>query len=216
MITDVPDPTLLDPAGEHPTARRLLDAAIAAIDEGGETAVRVQEIVADAGVAIPALYRHFGSREGLVQAAQADRLTRDLDQELDIIAEAFAAVEDAAGFRNLMDEVLTRSTTAARTDPRWRRVNVIGSTYGRPELAEHVAAIQGRAVRKMSGLLRGPLEAGWLRPGLDLDAACVWLAGQLISRIVQDLTALDPAGPVTDPVAYDRIWSDAVRHALFG
>jgi len=49
---------------------RILELAVEAIDRGGEEAIRVNDIAADAGVTVPTLYRHFDSREGLVEAAQ--------------------------------------------------------------------------------------------------------------------------------------------------
>ena len=53
--------------------QRILALAIAAIDKGGEAAVRVNDIAAEAGVTVPTLYRQFGSRDGLVAAAQTQR-----------------------------------------------------------------------------------------------------------------------------------------------
>jgi AcrR family transcriptional regulator len=198
------------------TSRRLLDATVEAIDAGGEPAVKVQEIAARAGVAIPGLYRHFRSREGLVQAAQADRLHRDLREQLDLIAAAYESVDDATACREITIAALRRATGAARTDPRWRRINVLGSTYGRPDLAAEVAGIQGRSMRELRDLLRRPFEAGWLRPGLDLDATTVWLAGQLILRFLQDLSAQDPEGPLADDEAFDELWISTIVGVLFG
>ncbi len=205
-----------DVGGEPTTARRLLDAAVAAIDEGGEPAVKVQDIVTQAGVAIPALYRHFGSREGLVQAAQADRLQRDLANEISLITAAMEHVHDAASCRAVVTAALHRATTDERTEPRWRRVNVIGSTYGRPELTEEVAAIQGRSMRALREVMRRPHESGWFRPGLDLDAAAVWMAGQIVARFLQDLSLHDPAGPLAPADAFDELWISTAIHLLFG
>ena len=66
---------------ERTPAERLLEATIDAIDASGESAVRVQDIADAAGVQIPILYRKFGNREQLIQAAQVERLGRALDGE---------------------------------------------------------------------------------------------------------------------------------------
>ncbi|HEY0519552.1 MAG TPA: helix-turn-helix domain-containing protein, partial [Ilumatobacteraceae bacterium] len=69
-------------------ARRVLEAAIEAIDAGGEHAVRVQDIADQAKVQVPILYRHFVNRDGLIQAAQLERISRQVDTELRDLAAA--------------------------------------------------------------------------------------------------------------------------------
>src|SRR5258706_1469302 len=88
------------------TAHSLLQATIEAIDVGGEAAVRVQEIADTAGVQIPILYRRFGSREGLIQAAQIERLSRALGREMEELAAAMDTVATADQFRALIDAIL--------------------------------------------------------------------------------------------------------------
>lgn len=207
--TDGAPTSRLRPASS--VARRLIDATIESIDEGGETAVRVQEIVAAVGVQIPVLYRHFGNREGLIQAAQAHRLMRDLDAEVRAVDAALDAIDSAEGFRALMEALLKRMCSDERRPLRWKRVNVIGSTYGRPELAAEVADIQRAAVDRIATTLRRAQDAGWLRAELDLDVFAAWFAGQAIGRIVVDLGDIG-----IDIAAYDAMWADAILHACFG
>ena len=66
----------------HPTAQKLLEAAMRSMDTEGEAGLRVDAVVAEAGVTIPVLYHHFGNREGLVRAAHVARLQRDLATRL--------------------------------------------------------------------------------------------------------------------------------------
>ncbi len=69
---------------------RFLDAAIAMFDEGGEAALRIDELAKQVGVAKTSLYHHFGDREGLIVAAQAERYRRSILIGID---ETLAAVE---------------------------------------------------------------------------------------------------------------------------
>ncbi|MDQ2677803.1 MAG: TetR/AcrR family transcriptional regulator [Actinomycetota bacterium] len=194
-----------------PVAQRILDATIATIDEQGEVGVRVQEVVRDAGVQIPVLYRHFGNREGLVQAAQLERLHRDLDVEMAAIRATLDGATTASEFRELMDEVLARIMSPERRLPRSRRANVLGSTYGRPELTAAVAAAQQEAIDRIALVMTRPAEQGWLRDGLDPQTFATWLASVAIGRVVAEI------GPDrVDFDAYDAMWVDAVRYTLFG
>ena len=88
---------------------------------------------------------------------------------------------------------------------------MLGSTYGRPELATAVAVMQRRSIDQIAELLEMPAGRGWLRDGFDPQLFAVWLAGAAIGRVVAEL---DPDR--VDFEEYDRMWLDAVRYMLFG
>jgi AcrR family transcriptional regulator len=192
-------------------AQRLIDATVAAIDTDGEASVRVQEIVSEAGAQIPALYRNFGNREGLVQAAQIDRLVRDLDTELALVTTALNDVQDGDEFRALVDATLKRIANPERRALRWKRISILGSTYGRPALAEAVGELEAAAIEKIAAAFRRPQELGWIRADLDLEAFASWFAGQTLGRILIEL-----GEPRVNSEAWDSIAAEAVTHVLFG
>lgn len=194
-----------------PPARRLLEATIEALDSGGEGAVRVQEIADAADVRIPILYRHFDNRDGLLQAAQVERLKRALDRELRDATAAIDLAGDRAQFMFILQALLGSMDTPERRSQRWKRINVIGSTYGRPDLTEAVAHLQRRAVAGIAEVLRRPQAMGWLREGLDVDAFAAWFAGQALGRILIELGDTD-----IDHAAWNAISAEAVVHVLIG
>ena len=63
--------------GEKP----LLDAAIRSLELNGWDASQINEILADAHASRSSLYHFYGSREGLLAAATAERYRRLLLQE---------------------------------------------------------------------------------------------------------------------------------------
>jgi AcrR family transcriptional regulator len=196
--------------GERPSAaRRVLEAAIKAIDAGGEVAVRVQDIADDADVQVPILYRHFVNRDGLIQAAQLERISRTVDAELEELSAAISQIATLEQFTSLIDVILGSLVSVERRTLRWQRANVIGSAYGRPALAAEVAKLQSRAIKGIAIALRHPQESGWLRKGLDIEAFAAWFAGQTLGRILIELgeTGVDGA-------TWNAISRDAVRHVL--
>ena len=204
-------PSRVGPIEQRTPADRLLEATIEAIDAGGESAVRVQDIADAAGVQIPILYRKFGNREQLIQAAQVERLGRALDSEFREVQAVVDQATTAAQFRSILDLVLASLDTAERRAARWQRVNVIGSTYGRPDLAAAVSQLQSRTIRGIADALRRPQQQGWLRKDLDLEAFAAWFAGQTMGRIVIEL-----GNSAIDQSAWNSISADAVRHVLLG
>jgi AcrR family transcriptional regulator len=70
------EPAAVAPAErDEQTRARLLRAAVCVFDRKGYAAASVREIVEMAGVTKPALYYHFGSKEGLLTAVLAEAAT---------------------------------------------------------------------------------------------------------------------------------------------
>lgn len=207
MVADE-EPALLRPRSE--VGQKLIDATIAVIDLHGETAVRVQDIVATVGVPIPVLYREFGNREGLVQAAQVHRLSTALSADLGAFSDATAGVATAAEFAKLMDLTLDQVWSESRRTVRWKRVNILGSTYGRPELTQAVAAVQHRSVTGIAAALRPAQDQGWIRRDLDLEAFAAWFAGLMIGRIMIELD-----GGTAHDAAWNSMTREAIRRVMF-
>jgi hypothetical protein len=147
----------------------------------------------------------------LIQAAQIERLGRALDREFREVGLVVARAADAQQFRSLLDLILASLDTVERRAARWQRVNVIGSTYGRRELAAAVGQLQSRTIRGIADALRRPQSRGWLRRDLDLEAFAAWFAGQIMGRIVIELGDSE-----IDQSAWNSISADAVRHVLLG
>lgn len=191
----------------HPTAVRLLDAAVRQMDAEGEAGLRVDAVVADAGVTIPVLYHHYGNREGLVRSAHAARLRRSMDDAIAIFGDAVGACEDPESFRATIDALLER--VAAPNQDRAVRVNVLGATYGRPELQTEIATLQRSAWTRVAQALEEPQRRGWIVPDLRLEPFVAWMFGLIIGRILLDI---QPGG---DDGTWSRLTREAIHRALF-
>jgi len=192
------------------TRTRILDLAVAAIDAGGEASLRVTSIINGAGITPPALYHHFGSREGLVIAAQIERYTRQTRFDIDVIGKAVAECESADDLRATLVGIWKRSL-AERAESRWRRTSVVGSAYGRPELATAVAEAQDWIVEALVEILEPCRERGWLRPGIELTSTVAWHHSLLIGRV-----HIEHGVELVDPDEWDRLTIEALAHAFFG
>jgi AcrR family transcriptional regulator len=53
--------------GESTTRRRILDATQKVLARSGHRNLQLSDVAAEAGVSRPTLYRHFGTREGLLE-----------------------------------------------------------------------------------------------------------------------------------------------------
>ena len=189
---------------------KILDLAVTAIDAGGEAAVRVNHIVEEAGVTPPVLYYHFGNRDGLVIAAQIERYSRQTRADIEAIGRAVSLCNSSEELRKVLITTWTTSF-AERRDSRWRRVNVVGSAFARPELEAEVLRAQDEIVAGLVAVLQPCNERGWLRDGIDLPSAVAWQHGLLLSRVF-----IERGAQQGETHEWDQLTLESLQHAFFG
>lgn len=174
------------------TRTRLLEAAIEIIDSKGEVGLRVRDIAAAAGVTEPSIYHFFGSREGLIVAAQAHRYVHGQVSPLQTFAQAVYACRSKKQFVETVKQVLTSvyENPDSRT-VRSARANVLGSAQTRPELAVQLAEAQKIANAILAEPLAFARDKGWVRKGVDLHVLSSWILGQINGRVLVELES-DP------------------------
>ncbi len=189
---------------------KILDLAIAAIDAGGEAAVRVNHIVEEAGVTPPVLYYHFGNRDGLVIAAQIERYSRQIRQDIDAIGQRLSQCQSREELQTTLVDIWEK-TLVGREESRWRRVSVVGSAFARPELEAEVLRAQDEIVAGLVAVLQPCNERGWLREGIDLPSAVAWQHGLLLSRVF-----IERGAQQGETDEWDQLTLEALQHAFFG
>jgi AcrR family transcriptional regulator len=161
----------------------LLAAAAAAFaQDGGE--VTLESIARAAGVGLGTLYRHFPTREALVDAAYKSELARLCDSVPDLLA---ALAPDAA-LRAWMDSFVDYMTTKRGMAEALRAVVASG---GNP-FAESRARLRGALV----ALLDAGAAARLLREDVSPDDVLVGISG--VSVLAAEPDQRDQAGRLLD------------------
>jgi len=195
----------------HPTEQKILDEAIRIIEANGEAGLRVHDIEVAVEVTPPSIYHFFGSREGLVAAAQAERLVRSFAEFNALSESILRGVSSRAELRNAFLNILTMIYDPSRSLARQQRLFALGSVEGRPELAVVLGEAARGFLRQLAERLQVFKDIGWTRPDLDLEAFIQWLAGQVLGRIYIEIGC----EPAPNP-AWDAISIDAVMFVAFG
>ncbi len=161
----------------HPTHQKILDEAIRIIEANGEAGLRVHDIEVAVNVTPPSIYHFFGSREGLVSAAQAERVLRGFSQFGGVSEAVLEKVSSRAELREAIRELLTLVYEPSRASARLQRIFAFGSAEGRPELAAIIGDAARAFLHENAERFKVFKENGWTRPDLDLEAFSQWLAG---------------------------------------
>ncbi|MFD7378149.1 TetR/AcrR family transcriptional regulator [Streptomyces mirabilis] len=184
---DTPKPIRADAARNR---TRLLDAARIAF--ASEAPVSLKQIARDTGVGIATLYRHFPTREALVEAIYQQELA-----QLCASAEALLNAKDPAdALRSWMDRFADYASTKRETTDALRAVlasDIVTASQTRLQLCAAVQAI-----------LDAGIAAGMLRDDVRAE--------DIVSILVGMFTTTSPAGGHNQLGRMFDLLMDAVRH----
>ncbi|MEU5552307.1 TetR family transcriptional regulator [Micromonospora sp. NPDC047793] len=143
---------------------RLLDAAVRAFSQAGPE-VTLDSIAKDAGVGIGTLYRHFPTRESLVEAAYRNELAKLCDAA----AELRDRLPPVEAIREWMDRFIDYLTTKREMADALRLVIAAG--------ANPYAESRDRLLGAIGLLLDAGAAAGTVRADVDPADVLVGLSG---------------------------------------
>ena len=176
------------------TGEALLDAAIRRLEVHGWDACQLNEILADAHASRSSLYHFYGSREGLLAAATAERYRRLLLQE---DAELVTEASDCETTDELLAFV-TQQLVRTVTDPdsikaRQSRVAIGADALIHEELRQEVAQKQQLFLDAIAEIIVAGQQKGIIRPELNAMAYAVWMHGMLLGRTLTESVFQDTA-----------------------
>jgi AcrR family transcriptional regulator len=175
------------------TRQLLLDTAVRHLEALGWEGTQIPAIVDEVHVARSSVYHFFGSREGLLAAATAERYRRSL------LAENTTPVDDAAECSSEQEflEFITGQLIRVATDPvtaekRRARVVMGAEALEHEELSAEVAVAQQALVDAMADIVRQAQELGIANPEVDATSYASWLHGMTLGRTLTESSCADP------------------------
>ena len=186
------------------TKSRILNAAIAMMDEGGESAVRLGAIAENLGIKEPSIYHHFTNRTELVNAAYVEWYWQCLKTDIPVEA-MMVLVETREDYVRAVRKTMEWSYQPERHHARAIRLSVLGAAQRNPELAVAINEINKKFLATIADAALVAQQQGWVRQDLDPMAIAYWLHGQIIGRVVAEMNP----GHV-DLVQWDKVSFEAV------
>lgn len=177
----------------------ILDAAVAAIDAGGESSVRITEVARVAGVTQGMISYYFGDREGLVAEAHLLRFRSMVDQDTDFLVSAVENARDTDHFYSILKVITREIVKTSRNSSRMARVLIIGSSMGRPDLHDTVVATQSDLIDQLERVVMMGQERGFIRTDVNPRAVAGFISAYTLGLVVTDM---DPSRPSDDDLAH--------------
>jgi AcrR family transcriptional regulator len=186
------------------TKSRILNAAIAMMDEGGEAAVRLGAIAENLGIKEPSIYHHFTNRTELINAAYVEWYWQCLKTDIPVEA-MMVLVETKDDYVRALRKTMEWSYQPERHHARAIRLSVLGAAQRSPDLAVSINDINKKFLASIADAANVAQQKGWLRTDLDPMAIAYWLHGQIIGRTVAEM---DPEH--VDLAQWDKVSFEAV------
>lgn len=187
----------------------ILALAIRAIDEGGEASIRVKQIAEAAGTSVTSIYHFFGSREGLVEAAQIARFEGGYEDMRAKFADAARTLGTMKEFEQFIETLVREIFTARHRLNRARRMNVAGSALARPDLLAVINDVQRRWYSELVEGLRTAQTRGLIGKDADVESIATW---HLVT--VNGFPAIEGDSTGTDVARWIEFYIDTMFRAL--
>jgi AcrR family transcriptional regulator len=189
-----------------PVMRTVLEAVSERLMSGDEMLIRIPEICEATGVNYGSVYHHFGSREGVIDAAYGMIFTRIIDEDVAALREVnesartFEQYVDA--IRPLLEQI---SNGPERVERRAIRSRIVAAATTRDELRLLIALNQSRLTKELLRIANYGQKRGWLRRDVSAQSIAMLMQAVVLGRTLDDISL--------EPIS-DGEWEDTLV-ALF-
>ena len=185
---------LIDQAVEEPkisTRQRLIDLALVELDANGLSGFDLDDLLAKSKISKGSLYHHFGSKNGLITAAEVHLLLANYDQSnrfLRLLIENTKSVDEFSSHIELM---VRTATNTESEESRRRRIRALALAQHNPSLRAVITKSQIEGSDYLADTMQIAVNNGWLRPDINVRAFSYWQQGLFFGHKLLDITHED-------------------------
>ena len=167
----------------------VLDAVAERLMTADESLIRIPEICEATGVNYGSVYHHFGSREGVIDAAYNMIYSKLVEEDMTIIGEATDNVVTLEEYVSvILPIVATMNSGPERMARRALRVRIVSAAMTRPELHTLIGATQSRLTAEWRRLIEMAQKREWLRDDISASFLAVLLQIIVFGRALDDIS----------------------------
>jgi AcrR family transcriptional regulator len=175
-----------------PVMRTVLEAVSQRLMLGDEMLIRIPEICESTGVNYGSVYHHFGSREGVIDAAYGMIFTKIIDEDVAALREVNESARTLEQYVDAIRPVLERiSNGPERVARRAIRSRIVAAATTRPELRALIGLNQDRLTKELRRIANYGQKRGWLRRDVSAQSIAMLLQAVVLGRTLDDIS-LEP------------------------
>ena len=167
----------------------VLDAVAERLVAGDELLVRIPEICESTGVNYGSVYHHFGSREGVIDAAYNLIFSQMVEEDIAICRQASAESQSLEEYVAVILPIVGAINTGPeRIARRALRVRIVAAAETRPELRALIGETQSRLTEEWRLMIEYTQERKWLRDDLSSTFLSVLFQVLVFGRALDDIS----------------------------
>jgi AcrR family transcriptional regulator len=172
-----------------PVMQAVLDAVGERLMKADESLIRIPEICDATGVNYGSVYHHFGSREGVIDAAYHQMFTKLAEEDIATLQLVSVSSQSFEEYLVAMQGLIgTFASSDERRARRALRARIVAASMMRPELRELIGATQSRLTRELGSIIEYGQQRGWLNSALSGPSVAVLIQVLLVGRTLDDVS----------------------------
>ena len=187
------------------TIEKLLDVTISELDRVGLAEIDIDSLLRKSKISKGSLYHHFGSKNGLLAAAEAKQFMKYLKREGETFRKLIGDCTTKQKFVELVSAVMKITRLDSNLAFRKKRVRAIAMSFNDENLAQVLKTAQVDVTEYLAGSFQIAKDRGWIKPDTDLMALSYWIQGVFIGHIMLD---------ITEQTQHEDAWSQVAFQAL--
>ena len=181
----------LDESLKIPTRQRLIELALIELDTNGLSGFDLDDLLAKSKISKGSLYHHFGSKNGLITAAEVHLLLATYDEGNRLLRLLIENTKNADEFASHMELMVRTATNKESEESRRRRVRALALAQHNPALAKEIKRSQIEGSNYLADTMQIAVDNGWLRPDINVKAFSYWQQGMFFGHKLLDITDED-------------------------
>jgi len=178
-----------------PVMQAVLDEVCEQLMNSDESLIRIPDVCKATGVNYGSVYHHFGSREGVIDAAYNVLFSKLAEEDIHLLREVSDSATTLDEYMGALAPLIERVTSGPdRMKRRSIRVRIVAASITRPELRVLIGLTQSRLTDELVRLVDIGQERGWLRRDISARSIAVALQVLLFGRVLDDIS-LNPIDP---------------------
>jgi AcrR family transcriptional regulator len=172
-----------------PVMQAVLDAVGERLMKADESLIRIPEICEATGVNYGSVYHHFGSREGVIDAAYHQMFTKLAEEDIATLQVVSVSARTFEEYLVSMQALVgTFASSDERRARRALRARIVAASMMRPELRELIGATQSRLTLELRSIVEYGQQREWLNRELSAHSVAVLIQVLLVGRTLDDVS----------------------------
>jgi AcrR family transcriptional regulator len=172
-----------------PVIQAVLDAVGERLMIADESLIRIPEICESTGVNYGSVYHHFGSREGVIDAAYHQMFTKLAEEDIATLHRVSVASQSFEEYVVALQALIgTFASSDERRARRALRARIVAASMMRPELRKLIGETQSRLTVELQSIIENGQQREWLNRDVSAHSVAVLIQVLLVGRTLDDVS----------------------------